>query len=303
MEPIADRRPEAAADRRSSSEAAEAAVAGALEVARAAVRLTVSEVDEVELAEAAELLGPADELVAACSMDLTGPLDRSDPAGLRGPLGPGPGRPAAAPAARDVDVLGRARAVGRQGDDQHRRLRLPQRAGGPPPARRPAAGRERAAASRRRRRSATSSPASLLEFALMDQAMEADRVLLVTEPVQRRAGPSSTGRCCSSPSGESLRTSGLVAGRTPNLRDSEEDPSVPSPPSAPTPAEIVSVPIGRWAVAAAPAQIRTLLGLVRGGRALRPGGPARRRWPTSCCPTRGGRPTTPASSPTRRSPP
>ena len=34
--------------------------------------LTTSEVDEVDLAEASELLGPADELVAACSMELLG---------------------------------------------------------------------------------------------------------------------------------------------------------------------------------------------------------------------------------------
>jgi chemotaxis protein CheC len=37
-------------------------------------RLTVSEVDEVDLAEAAELLGPADELVAACVLELSGRL-------------------------------------------------------------------------------------------------------------------------------------------------------------------------------------------------------------------------------------
>ena len=34
--------------------------------------LRTSEVDELDLAEAAELLGPADSLVAACSMELTG---------------------------------------------------------------------------------------------------------------------------------------------------------------------------------------------------------------------------------------
>jgi chemotaxis protein CheC len=39
------------------------------------VRLTVSEVDEVDLAEATELLGPAENLVAACTMELLGRLD------------------------------------------------------------------------------------------------------------------------------------------------------------------------------------------------------------------------------------
>jgi chemotaxis protein CheC len=39
-----------------------------------AVRLTVSEVEITELEHAAELLGPADSLVAACSMELTGRL-------------------------------------------------------------------------------------------------------------------------------------------------------------------------------------------------------------------------------------
>jgi chemotaxis protein CheC len=38
------------------------------------VRLTVSEVAITELEQAAELLGPADSLVAACSMELTGRL-------------------------------------------------------------------------------------------------------------------------------------------------------------------------------------------------------------------------------------
>jgi chemotaxis protein CheC len=38
------------------------------------VHLTVSEVELVELAEVTELLGPADSLVAACTMELTGRL-------------------------------------------------------------------------------------------------------------------------------------------------------------------------------------------------------------------------------------
>jgi chemotaxis protein CheC len=39
------------------------------------VRVTVSEVDEVDLEEASDLLGPAEELVAACAMELSGRLD------------------------------------------------------------------------------------------------------------------------------------------------------------------------------------------------------------------------------------
>jgi chemotaxis protein CheC len=38
------------------------------------VRLSISRVEQVELAEAAEVLGPSESLVAACSMGLTGPL-------------------------------------------------------------------------------------------------------------------------------------------------------------------------------------------------------------------------------------
>jgi chemotaxis protein CheC len=38
------------------------------------VRLTVSEVEQVELIEAAEVLGPPETLVAGCSMGLSGPL-------------------------------------------------------------------------------------------------------------------------------------------------------------------------------------------------------------------------------------
>jgi chemotaxis protein CheC len=38
------------------------------------VRLAISEVEQVELAMAAEVLGPAENLVAACAMGLSGPL-------------------------------------------------------------------------------------------------------------------------------------------------------------------------------------------------------------------------------------
>jgi chemotaxis protein CheC len=39
-----------------------------------AVRLTVSEMDEVDLAEATDLLGPEEQLVAACAIELSGRL-------------------------------------------------------------------------------------------------------------------------------------------------------------------------------------------------------------------------------------
>src|SRR4051812_22634757 len=38
------------------------------------VRLSISEVEQVELSEAAEVLGPPETLVAACAMGLSGPL-------------------------------------------------------------------------------------------------------------------------------------------------------------------------------------------------------------------------------------
>lgn len=43
----------------------------------AEVRLTVNGIDQVELAEASEALGPPDALVAACAMGLVGPLGGS----------------------------------------------------------------------------------------------------------------------------------------------------------------------------------------------------------------------------------
>ena len=96
------------------------------------VRLAVSDVELVELEDAGELLGPPETLVAACIMGLTGRLTGSilmvfeDRSGLalvdillHQPVGHDHG-------------LGRAGAVGRQGDDQHHRLRLCQCPGGAP---------------------------------------------------------------------------------------------------------------------------------------------------------------------------
>ena len=111
---------------------------------------------------------------------------RAAPPRLRGPLRAGPGRPAAPPAARHGDGLGRARAVGRQRDGQHRRLCLSELAGRPPP---PTDGDLADA-------DATILPsppsfrhefaASLLEFALMDQALEARPAAPDQDPLRGR---------------------------------------------------------------------------------------------------------------------
>ena len=63
------------------------------------------------------------------------------------------------------------------------------------------------------------------------------------------------------------------------------------------------VAIGQWAVAAAPAQIRTLLGSCVGVVLYDRVGQARRRGPRRAARLATGRSTTPASTPTRRSPP
>ena len=88
------------------------------------VHLAISEVELVELDQAAELLGPADSLVAACTMGLTGRLtglillvfeDRSGFALvdllMHQPVG-------------TTTTWGELEQSGRQGDDQHCRLRL-----------------------------------------------------------------------------------------------------------------------------------------------------------------------------------
>ena len=79
--------------------------------------------------------------------------------------------------------------------------------------------------------------------------------------------------------------------------------SSPGPSGTSGSSAIVSVAIGQWAVAAAPVKIRTLLGLVRGGGPATTGSPGWAAWRTLSCPTRGVRPTTRASSPTRPFPP
>lgn len=141
--------------------------------------LRTSEVDEIDLAEAAELLGPSDSLVAACSMELSGRIsghlllvfeDRSGLALadllLRQPAGSATtwGDLEQSAAAETANIVGCAylnslAAQLPRSDDEPRdadaRI-LPS----PPSFRHEFAG-------------------SLLEFALMDQALQLDRMLLV----------------------------------------------------------------------------------------------------------------------------
>ena len=100
------------------------------------VRLAISDVELVELDGRPSCSGPPETLVAACAMELTGRLtgslilvfeDRSGLALVDLLLHQAGGHD---------DGLGRARAIGRQGDGQHRRLRLCQLAGRPPARRR-----------------------------------------------------------------------------------------------------------------------------------------------------------------------
>jgi chemotaxis protein CheC len=141
------------------------------------VRLAVSEVDQVDLAEAADLLGPSDELVASCAMELSGRLTGQllmtfdDVAGLaladillRQPPGTSTswGELERSAANETANIVGCAFL-------NSLAAHLPNPGGSGPdtpllPS--PPVFRHEFAA-------------TLLEFALMDQAVEADRVLLV----------------------------------------------------------------------------------------------------------------------------
>jgi len=139
------------------------------------------EVDEVDIAEAAELLGPADELVAACSMELLGRITGSlllvfeDRSGLaladlllRQPAGTAKswGELEQSAANETANIVGCAylnslaahlpRSDGDLADADADATILPS----PPSFRHEFAG-------------------SLLEFALMDQALELDRLILI----------------------------------------------------------------------------------------------------------------------------
>ena len=160
-------------------------------------RLTISEVELSRAGGGGELLGPAGIAGRRLLDGADRPADRLDPPGLRGPLGAGAGRPALASAGRDDDGLGRARAIGRQGDDQHRRLCVCQRPGGAPAAPLAAASGagQRWKPGKRTDGDLVPTPptfvhefaGSLLEFALMEQALELDQVLLIRSEL-RAAG-------------------------------------------------------------------------------------------------------------------
>ncbi|WP_406697989.1 chemotaxis protein CheC [Singulisphaera sp. Ch08] len=167
------------------------------------VRLEVNEVDEVELADAADLLGPADELVASCSMDLAGRLTGQlllvfeDRAGmaladllLRRPLGTSTswGELEQSAACETTNIVGCAYL-------NSLATHLP--FAGPPGLEEPLL---------------PSPPtfrhefaASLIEFALMDQAIEADRLLLIKSRFTSD-GAELHWSLLFVPSGEALRT-------------------------------------------------------------------------------------------------
>jgi chemotaxis protein CheC len=139
------------------------------------VRLVVNAVEEVDLAEASELLGPGDALVAACAMELSGGLtgqillvfeDRSGLALvdllLQQPLGTTTewGELAQSAARETANIVGCAYL-------NSLAAHLPGLAGGETPlVPGPPSFRHEFAA-------------SLLEFALMDQAIASDRLLLI----------------------------------------------------------------------------------------------------------------------------
>ncbi|SIO40447.1 chemotaxis protein CheC [Singulisphaera sp. GP187] len=167
------------------------------------VQLDVNEVDEVELADAAVLLGPADQLVASCSMDLTGRLTGQlllvfeDRAGmaladmlLRRPLGTSTtwGELEQSAACETANIVGcaylnsLAAHLPLAGSPGLEAPLLPS----PPTFRHEFA-------------------ASLIEFALMDQAMEADSLLLVKSRFSAD-GAELRWSLLFVPSGEALRT-------------------------------------------------------------------------------------------------
>lgn len=138
------------------------------------VRLQVSAVDQVPLEEASEVLGPGDSLVAACSMEIQGGLSGQlilvfeDRSGLaladllmQRPIGTSAewGELERSAAAETTNIVGCAYL-------NSLAAHLPTAAGGPTIVPGPPLFRHEFAA-------------SLLEFAIMDQAVVSDRLLLV----------------------------------------------------------------------------------------------------------------------------
>ena len=122
---------------------------------------------------------------------------------------------------------------------------------------------------------------SLLEFALMEQAMELDQVLLVhTAFAASRQELNLNWTLLFIPDRASLQALAAGADRARiSLNIEVSTVSAPGPSGTSASPALVSVAIGQWAVAAAPAKIRTLLGSCVGRGALRPGRPAGRPGP------------------------
>ena len=156
------------------------------------VRLSISEVEQVELDRGGRGAGPARDPGRRLRDGADRPRSAADPPGLRGPLGPRPGGPALAPADRHDHELGRARAIGRQETTNivgcaylnALAAHLPAGWAGVTRWRR----RGARSSSPRRRRFLHEFAGSLLEFALMEQALELDQVLLVHTTFDGRAG-------------------------------------------------------------------------------------------------------------------
>ena len=193
-----------------------------------------------------------------------------------------------------TDGLGRAGAVGRQGDDQHRRLRVCQCPGAPTCRR--AGGQGTADAGEL----VPTPPSflhefagSLLEFALMEQALELDQVLLIrSEFAGGPAGPEPQLDAALHPEPRCARRAGRVAGpaRNPAASSVNEVATVPITPRD----RLTGIrrgrlrgdrPMGRRRGAGADPDAA---GLVRGRRPLRSGQPSSGAWPTSCCPRHAG---------------
>jgi chemotaxis protein CheC len=187
------------------------------------VHLAISEVELVELEQASDLLGPAESLVAACSMGLTGRLTGlillvfDDPSGLalvdlllQQPVGTTTDWDELAQSAvkETTNIVGCAYVNALA-------AHLPATGG-------KAAAAPDEAAMRRGGELVPSPPSfvqdfvgSLLEFALMEQALEFDQVLLIQSEFRAsRDGPNLNWTLLFIPSRESLRALAQLESRT-----------------------------------------------------------------------------------------
>ena len=242
------------------------------------VKVSVSEVDQVDLEEASEVLGPSDALVAACPMELTGVLtgqvilvfeDRSGLATvdliLNQPVGTTTswGELEQSAAKETANIVGCAYlnslaahlpALASDPGSSEAASLLP----GPP------GFRHEFAAS------------LLLEFALMDQRPSSDRLLVIKTappppppPLPPKANATGlvaavrpqrgVARSASVPRSGARSRPDLGSFPIPQRRSIVSLTDKPVPPE-----EMISVLMGRWAVASAPTLIRTLLGSCAG---------------------------------------